>query len=236
MIEFTRDCNMRCVYCAVSQPTWKISTLNPSILDKIIEDLKNRGLKIAILHGHGETTIIDGWHEHAEKLLEKGIALTICTNLARQYSEKEFETLSKFTSITVSIDTIDPDLFRQLRKGGDLRRIIANQIHIQSLADTAGREIYWVWSSVIADRTINGILDLINFGISFGVKTFCLCNLTEHPDIPLKHPSKLTNTEARRALDILYEARDLCDRYDVLLDTKPGLFETLEAKVGKTNS
>lgn len=233
MIEFTRDCNMRCVYCAVSQPTWETSTLDLTHFDKIIDSLKNRGLQVAIMHGHGETTIVDGWHEYARRLQRHGVDLIICTNLARKFSQDELDVLSEFTSITVSLDTIDPILFRQLRKGGDIDRIISNQARIQALAK---KKIAWVWSSVVVDKTIDGILDLVRLGLSLGVQTFCFCNLTEHPNVELRHLSKLTLEEAKQALCVLHEARDLCQANGAFFDAKSGLLETLEEKVGTADS
>jgi MoaA/NifB/PqqE/SkfB family radical SAM enzyme len=224
---------MRCVYCAVSQPTWEVSTLDLTNFDKIVDDLKNRGLQMAIMHGHGETTIVEGWHEYARKLQQRDVELVICSNLAREYSEDELDVLSEFTSITVSLDTINPALFRKLRKGGDIRQIIFNQTRIQALAKKKQRQISWVWSSVVVDQTIDGILDLIHLGISLGVETFCFCNLTEHPDIEIQHLSKLTMDDAKRALAILVQASEICEGNGAFFDLKSGLLETLEAKVAK---
>jgi len=232
MIEFTRDCNMRCVYCAVSQPQWKKHSLDFDQFDfkGFIGQLKDRELKIAILHGHGETTIVDRWDEYADLVHNAGIKSTICTNLAKDFNNRELDILSKFSGITVSIDTIDPIIFKKLRRGGDFHKIISNQIEIQKRSAAAGRNIQWTWSSVIADKTISGLIALIEYGLSIGVKTFCICNLTEQPvrvGTEFKHLARLSQDEIRTAIDVLKRAEEICQQNDAGFDIKAGLIDSL---------
>lgn len=236
MIEFTRDCNMRCVYCAVSQPQWKKYSLDFNQFDfkGLIDELKDRELQVAILHGHGETTIVDRWDEYADLVHNSGVKSTICTNLAKDFSDRELDVLSKFSGITVSIDTIDPIMFKKLRRGGDLRKIINNQIEIQKRSATAGHNIQWTWSSVIADKTISGLVALIEYGLSIGVKTFCVCNLTEQPvqvGIEFKHLARLSQDEIITAIDVLKRAEEICKQNDAVFDIKAGLIDSLELAV-----
>lgn len=235
MVEFTRDCNMRCTYCAVSNPDWKPISLNLSYLNDIIPVLQNRQTIIANLHGHGETTMIDGWHSYADRFSEAGMGLSICTNLSRDYSEKELQTLAKFVSITISLDTVEPQLFRKLRRGGDLRQLIFNMTRIQALAKEYDRNIRWIWSCVIVDKTIDGMLDLIKYGVSLGVSVFCFCNLTKLPTpdggVDLKHLSELSPEDSRKALNMIEHSREYCKSNQVIFDIKAGLEDSLRAKI-----
>jgi MoaA/NifB/PqqE/SkfB family radical SAM enzyme len=237
MIEFTRDCNMRCTYCAVSQPTWKPITLkfDKIDLDDLIVALRKRGLQVVVLHGHGETTTIDGWHLYAKKFQEAGIGLTTCSNLAREYTDEEYNVLSQFVGITVSLDTIDPVLFRKIRRGGDIRQIMFNQSRIQALARAQGHYIRWIWSCVVVDKTVSGLIDLVNYGVSVGVEAFCFCNLTEmetpEGGVPLRHLSKLESDEAEVALETLRNVEQICQMNGAYFDAKAGLMDSLEAAV-----
>jgi uncharacterized radical SAM superfamily Fe-S cluster-containing enzyme len=52
-IEFTTNCNLRCVYCAVSQPTYVGTDMETSDFDQILVTLKNRHVKSITVNGHG---------------------------------------------------------------------------------------------------------------------------------------------------------------------------------------
>jgi organic radical activating enzyme len=227
MVEVTTSCQMRCVYCAVSGENWKPQTLDPEKYDQIIENLIQLKTKSVILHGHGETTIIENWDLIAQKFIDAGFQLSICTNLSKNYTDKEFAILSKFNQITVSLDTINPTTFKQLRRGGDIRHIIYNMMRIKAI----NNNIKWIWSSVACDKSIWSLLDLINFGISLGVGTFCLCNLTIEPGVTLKHLSELEKNEAEKALAILDKIEALCLERGVEFDIKSGLIDTLKKVV-----
>ena len=228
---------MRCTYCAVSQPSWKPFTLDFDQVnfDDLVSALKERHLQVVVLHGHGETTTIDDWHIYAKKFKDAGIDLTTCTNLAREYNKEELDILSDFLGITVSLDTIEPTLFRKLRRGGDIRQIMFNQARIQALAKTKNRYIRWVWSIVVVDKTISGMIDLVNYGVSVGVEVFCFCNLTEIPTpeggIDLRHLSKLSQEEAAEALRIMQEVKKICQQNGAIFDAKAGLMDTLKVKI-----
>src|SRR4051812_27833774 len=89
MIEVTSDCNLRCVYCAVSSPNWKGKTLPADKYAPLVDSLRKLGTKSVILHGHGETTFVEGWHKLAMMFLESGFSLITCSNLAKSFSDEE---------------------------------------------------------------------------------------------------------------------------------------------------
>lgn len=227
MIELTTSCNLRCSYCAVSSPHWQPKTLDESKISLLIDSLKDLQTKRVIIHGHGETTAIDHWEDIAQRFYDAGFELIICTNLAKQYTNKELGMLARFKQITVSIDTIDPIIFKQLRRGGDLKQVVFNITRIRSF----GVPIHWVWSSVVCDRTISGLLDLVHYGRSLGVSTFCLCNLTIETDVQLRHISQLSPPELREAAMILARFQIYCDKYGLVADIKSGLLDTLYGQI-----
>ena len=237
MIEFTRACNFKCTYCAVSQAHWQATKLD---LEKIqIEDLilslKKRNTQTAIIHGHGETTIVKNWDKYARQIKNNGIGLVTCSNLGKNFTEEELDILSDFVGITVSLDTLDPVLFAQLRRGGQLSTVLTNQIAIDQRAREKGNPLRWVWSIVVVDKTIGGLLDLVSEGIDMGVHTFCLCNLTEMPTpeggTPVRHLSKLSREEAIQCLEILQKVEALCKTHNRVFDPKAGLIETLRQRI-----
>ncbi len=232
MVELTTSCNLHCSYCAVSNPDWKINNLsNYGTIVDIIKELKQLRCQNVILHGHGETTFVKDWHKIANYLIEENFKLSICTNLIKEYSNDEYTTLSKFGSITVSIDSANEAIFKELR-GGNLKQLLYNLCRIQA----KNANIHWIWSSVVCDKSIDGLFDLIKAGHFLGIKTFCFCNLTkevhlEQLGIKLRHLSELPKIEMIKSLSILNEIMGYCTKYNLELDIKAGLLDTVNSKL-----
>lgn len=231
MIELTRKCNLRCMYCAVSQHNWKHEDLDTSKIDinLLAKQLRNLGISKILLHGHGETTIVDGWEDYAYELINLGFRLTICTNMAKNFTDREIDILSKFSSITVSIDTLDKKLFNILRKGGDINKIMSNIDKVRS----KNNKIIWVWSTVVVKETISGLHDLIREGLLQDVKIFSLCNFTRLNGVNLTHLSDLSPEEAYEALSEIEKLQIFVKSCGKILDPKAGLLETLREKCQK---
>lgn len=226
MLELTRECNLRCVYCAVSQPFWihKSMDLDDIKLSSIIDHLKSVGNKQIVMQGHGETTIVPKWDEYARLFLDNGFQLITCTNLAKSFSDVEIETLAKFVSITASIDTADPEKFAKLRRGARLDKFVSNFTRIKE----AGFSGTWNFSCVLCKETIDDIKGLLFLGLDLGVNVFSFCNLTKIGGVELTHLAELNQREAREAYQKLIEARDICIGAGVYFDVKGGLLEALE--------
>lgn len=234
MIEYTSNCNLKCAYCAVSGPNWVGKDLPQPMADRITQQIIKMGTKLAVMHGHGETTMLDGWERHARQLSDAGIALSICSNLAKVYSQDELLTLAKFKHLAVSLDTVDVSLFKKLRRGGDVRHVIFNMARIRALAMKIRNPINISWSIVCCDKTIWGLEELVDLGISLGVKAFTFCNLSDHDTpngaIETTHISELTHDECRKALDVFTNIRAMCELNHCKYDPKAGLIDTLTKK------
>lgn len=182
-LEITSQCNLRCVYCAVSLPKYKGKDLNLSYLDSVIETLKKRGTRFLNVNGHGETTMVADWHKVCDRLIEEGFQLVIITNLARRLSEEEIRTLSRFYMITASIDTVDPELFTRLRRSAKLDVFFENMNRIQQAVEKENHELYWNWSAVVTNQNVFGLKKLVEEGLKRGVRRFTFSSLKKYEDI-----------------------------------------------------
>ena len=122
-IEFTSRCNLRCVFCYASQPGYKGIDLDVETIEDTIESLKTRNVKVVTVSGHGETTLYKNWHCYCSNMLDAGMTLHIISNFAKELSHEELKTLLRFKSIEISCDTSNPVLFKELRRGADLKTI-----------------------------------------------------------------------------------------------------------------
>lgn len=233
VIEFTTRCNLRCVYCAVSQPNYRGADLDTSDLDGLIEGLRRRGAEVVTVSGHGETTILEGWQSSCRKLIDAGFRLHIITNFGRAIGDDEAETLARFHSIDVSVDSDDPETFRRLRRGGDLRTVLYDMAKVRA----AARYLrlpgpLWKWNSVVNDVSIGGLDRVVRFGLSEGVTSFYFKNLVEYEEPPhgdpVRHVARLTPDEMKAARQMLLDCRRLADEGGAECDIEAGLLDALD--------
>lgn len=221
-IEFTTRCNLRCVYCHSVQPNFRGSDLDLSYLDSIVEVLKSRNIMAVGVSGSGETTILEKWHEYCERMLDAGLQLFITTNLARELSDQEASTLAKFLIIQVSCDSAKPELYRKIRRGGDLKTLLFNMGKIRSYAlrHNLRGPIFW-WNTVVSDVTVFDLEEYVAFGLAHGVKHFNFLNMYEHPPV---EGAIAVNHLTRMARHHLEQLPSLFDRVFALVRSAGGSF------------
>lgn len=207
-IELTTRCNLRCVYCAVSQPTYRGIDLALEGFENFVEQMKARRVRHVNLNGHGESTIIRDWEAYADRLADAGFGLSITTNLAKRLKPEEVATLSRFDRILVSIDTVDGDLLARLRRGSNLERILENIQLVLDFASLRGREPEIAVSCTVGDLTAAGVADLAETLLRHGVRVFRFGDLSEYGAIEgvlrMRHVSHLP-AEARPAVREAFE-------------------------------
>lgn len=231
MVEVTTRCNLRCSYCLVSSPNWVERTIGDGMLTKVLHQLVERNPKVIHLHGHGETTIVEGWTKYANILLDKGVNVSLCSNLMKTYDELEIDVLSKFSHLAVSLDTIDAELFKRLRRGGDIKQVTYNLVRIMSKAKSHNRKLRVSFSVVVCDKNITHLIDLTNYGVQLGISGITLCNLgvidTPKNALDVKHLSQLSQEECGAAIRILSQVQMICKVNDITCDLKYGIMDSL---------
>ncbi|MGA7614822.1 MAG: radical SAM protein [Thermoanaerobaculia bacterium] len=182
-IEFTSRCNLRCVYCPVSQPTYHGIDLPRESFDNFLEQLRRRNVHTVVMNGHGESMIVKGWEVYADRLTDAGFRLHITTNLAKRLTPFEVVTLSRFERILVSIDTADAELLATLRRGANLETIFANIAAIREFASARRRTPQIAISCTVGDLAAPGIADLVDACLERGITTFRFGDLAEFEPI-----------------------------------------------------
>jgi hypothetical protein len=223
----------------VSSAGWNGKDMPPDLSDRVTDQAIKLGTKLVVMHGHGETTMLADWQHKAAKLLDASIALSICSNLSKNYTDTELQTLARFKHLAISIDTVDVGLFKKLRRGGDVRHVIYNMTRIQSIAKDIGNPISISWSIVCCDQTIWHLEQLVRFGISLGVHAFTFCNLSYHDmprDVQIKHVSELSVEQCKQALVIFENIESMCKQQGCKYDPKAGLIDTIINKCSTGNT
>ncbi len=243
-IEFTSRCNLKCVYCAVSQPGYESADLDPKTLEILIESLKDSNVRVVNVNGHGETTIYKNWHLYCKKMLDMGLRLHITSNFAREFSHEELKALSEFETITASCDTSDPELHKKLRRGADLRTLCLNIIKIREMALRDNRQPpQFAFNCVVSDQNVSGLMDYVVFARVLGIKNINFCSMKKYPDVkgslnPV-HISEMPIDLLSGVKETLNKSILFLKRSGISCQMQLGLLDSLEQKIenpGKTKT
>src|SRR5215218_6881761 len=130
-LSVTDRCDLRCVYCMAEHMTFlpKAEVLSLEELDRIASAFVSLGVrKLRITGGEplvrkGVMGLIEGLGRH----LKSGALdeLTLTTNGTRLTEFAGQLAGTGVKRINVSLDTLKPDLFRRLTRGGDVAKVLA---------------------------------------------------------------------------------------------------------------
>jgi cyclic pyranopterin phosphate synthase len=130
-LSVTDRCDLRCVYCMAEHMTFlpKAEVLSLEELDRIASAFVHLGVrKLRITGGEplvrkGVMSLFEGLSRH---LASGGLdELTLTTNGTRLAEFAPELARLGVRRVNVSLDTLKPDLFRTITRGGDLSKVIA---------------------------------------------------------------------------------------------------------------
>jgi MoaA/NifB/PqqE/SkfB family radical SAM enzyme len=232
-LEMTTRCDLRCVYCAVSQEWYHGVDMDIGDFDSLVQQLKDRRVKMIAVSGHGETTMIPDWHQKINLLADAGLRVRITTNFARVLRQEELEAMAHMSEIMVSIDTHRPELQRKIRRHVNIGNILINMTRVA--ASAAKLELpkpNFTWNCVVTDQVALDLVDYIHFGLSCGVRHFTLSNLTKYDDIKnatnVRHVTTLPVEDLRRFLELIKEVRAITSSAGAKLSIYSGLLDTVQ--------
>lgn len=185
-IEVTSRCNLRCVYCAVSQPGYTGVDMSAQVFEDVLATVEKLPRDTDIMvNGHGETTYHPQWMALCDSLTQKGFRPSITTNLARRFDDAEARCLARFNVIQISLDTANPDQLAELRRRVRLSTMIENIEKIRqaarALAIPAPR---FSLSCGVFDVNFAGLEQVADFAIQHKVASVTFWELVKYPDVP----------------------------------------------------
>lgn len=130
-LSVTDRCDLRCTYCMAERQTFlpRADLLSIEELDRLGSILVGLGARKLRLSG-GEPLVRKGFMDLVERLsrhLASGALaeLTLTTNASRLAEHAADLARHGMRRINVSLDTLDPEAYRRITRGGDLRRTLA---------------------------------------------------------------------------------------------------------------
>ena len=129
-LSVTDRCNLRCTYCMAEEmeflPRRDLLTLEE--ISQLAAHLVARGVKRIRLTG-GEPLVRKGFTDLARmlgRLLDSGLKeLTLTTNGTRLPAMAKELRAAGIARVNVSLDTLDPDAFARITRGGDVAKVVA---------------------------------------------------------------------------------------------------------------
>jgi pyruvate-formate lyase-activating enzyme len=231
----TTNCNLRCTYCAVSMPTYRGEDFDLSHIEQIATDFATAKVRKVQISGHGETTMIPNWQAIGQAFTSHDIHVCITSNFSKVFSDDEVDALARMVLITVSIDTVDPKLLKNIRRKVDLRTILYNMQIVRIAAMKLNREVHFNWQCTLSDAVVSGLDEWFRLGHLNGVKTFTLGNLIEHEGLPgsPQHVAKLDKPELLAACGKITELSHLTHLASLQLVIQPGIIEGINQSLAR---
>ena len=244
LFETTTNCNLRCTYCGLSLPWYVGSDFDFSHINRLVREMVAANVKGVQISGHGETTIIPNWENYCKVFQDHGIEVSITSNFSTIYSDAEIEAFACMSCITISIDTVDRELLRQVRRKVDVRTILYNMQRIRLKALAAySREPNFNWQCTLSDLVVPKVPEWVQMGLLNGVKNFTFGNLIEYKDLPEllagekavipRHVARLEKAQLIAACQSITEAICIAKKAKAVVNVQPGLVEGINARLGE---
>jgi MoaA/NifB/PqqE/SkfB family radical SAM enzyme len=232
-LELTKECNLRCTYCAVSQPRYAGEVMQEATLGSALRGIREVGPLSVALNGHGETTTVPHWERVAEGLRRSGIRLHLTSNFARRFTAGEVDELARMTSIVVSIDTDDAELLRAVRRHVNLETILENVRLIRECAQKLRiRGPVVTASCVVGTHNVMHLDRFVQAALRSGFQGFGLCNLVQYPEVPgalnVSHVASLPMDQLASARAKILEARAIAISRGASFEIQSGLMESFD--------
>lgn len=232
----TTCCNLKCIYCAASQPNYSGQELDRQYWPLVIEQLVSRGVRSVSVNGHGETTVYPYWQELCKDLLSQGIGISINSNLSKNFLNCEIELLASMSLLVISSDTTDPTLHAQLRSGSCFSRMLSNFDQIVELKERINPELIFKVHIVVSNQNVFDLPKTVRFWIGKGVSVFALINLVEYPyqggELVVKHVVSLGEKELNLAYEAVRSALEIIEKSGCKADHYKSLLQQIEIGLG----
>jgi len=122
-IELTNRCNMRCSMCPLHSLTRETTDMPWELVQKVADDFAANGIKVRWLHEMGEPLL----YERLPEAIDLFPGCSVSTN-AMALDERMGTRLldSSLTRLRLCPDTVNPEVYPKIRRGGVFHKVVAN--------------------------------------------------------------------------------------------------------------
>lgn len=209
-ISLTSRCNLRCGYCYIKSAEYIPVDMDRVMLSSLHESVDGLGVKEVSLGIMGEPTLDKDFFALSSNLLDKGLILSIATNLAAAYTDEQIDILSRFHTVEVSIDSLDRQNLKLVRTC-DVRIVSHNLLRLLGASVMNENPLRITFSIVLNELTALDLPKLVAAGVSAGVSQYQLLDMrpsfrgADFSALPPRLCETTRQEEVRRALELAIE-------------------------------
>lgn len=224
-VELTSRCNLRCTYCSVPHsPAYGAVDMSPETVDHVLDLLRGERLVGVGLSGRGELTHIDDWEGLVGRFKALRVNISVVTNLSTPLTWDMAHTLAGLDRLGVSIDTVDREVLRKMRRSVDLRTILSNICMIRAAALEMGKPRFGFGIfTVVNVSTVFELSKVAALTAVLGANSLQLQDLVMDysdrvTDVDIRHISALPPDQLRKAVKEIMRAKAICDANRILFN------------------
>ena len=178
VVENARGCNLACPMCAVHQSgaTQDRRVMDPALGDRLVAEGLGVGTRLG-LSVSAEPLLdpaLGDWIRRAEDV---GARLRIVTNGTVLPTELD-RLVAVSDVILFSVDSPDPDVFREVRGGASLERVIRTIRAFVTAARAVSKPPWLGLSAVVSDRTLDDLPELVDLAGALGLDRVGVAHLS----------------------------------------------------------
>lgn len=148
--EITTHCNLKCPFCPLQKMKVMPQHMELHLLSRVLDECVPLGTMACKLNWRGEPTVNPELPKFMETAKRKGIKELMINTNGLILNDRLLNAYTNYLDkLIVSVDSIKPDVYRKLRVGGELDKVLKN---IQQVLDY--RKQHGKWRPVIRVQKI----------------------------------------------------------------------------------
>lgn len=122
-VELTNKCNLRCGMCPMGVLKRPFKDMEFELVERLAAEMKSLGIRVRYLHEMGEPLL----YPRLAEAIDLFPGVIVSTNATLLYEKKATEVLgTSLSTIRLCIDTLRPEVYPKVRKGGDFPVVVEN--------------------------------------------------------------------------------------------------------------
>ncbi len=180
MVEVTTSCNYQCIYCFRNKIIDEKLTHMMSVetFRKIIDNAVVAGVEKISFSGWGEPLVNPRILDFIRMAKEKGLKILLNTN--GYYLSKYLDDLYRLgiDELVVSMDSDEDDVYRLLRRGGDLGRVVDALLRLKEyrIRDARRKPDLWI-NFTLTKYNYRNIIPMVKLAEKLGARMLVVSNM-----------------------------------------------------------
>jgi hypothetical protein len=165
-VELTNHCNLSCVMCPREHMKGPKGYMEAALFRKIVDEMARVGRVALVPFFRGETLLHPKWAELLGYAQKMGIGpIQFATNATLLNEEAARALLDlELDFVSFSLDSIDPDVYRTVRRGAELEAVLRNIEFFCDLKARSNQRKTEIQVSVVrTDETASGVEDFVAY-------------------------------------------------------------------------